>query len=93
MPSPLNPSVTTPRQGDRSRASRVSPRNRTGQIYAQQHAEAEAKKAAANIDISEIYLRGWDAGYDAGVAAVIKQLQDTGEIDADEDELDDEAAE
>jgi hypothetical protein len=74
MPSPLdNPSVTSPRQGDRSRASRVSPRNITGRTYADQHADAQARKAAEAqvLEIPRIkhdaFTKGHAAGYKAGL--------------------------
>lgn len=92
MPGPqlANPSITSPRMGDRSRASRVSPRNITGRTYAEQHAEQDAKKAAAKIDIAEVrraeFNRGfdaaWDKAYEAGWNAALASL------DADDDGTD-----
>lgn len=61
-----NPSITSPRMGDRSRASRVSPRNITGRTYAQQHAEQEAKQAAEYVDLAAVRRAGFQAGFDAG---------------------------
>lgn len=61
-----NPSVTSPRMGDRSRASRVSPRNTTGRRYAELYAEQEAKKAAATVDIAEVQRRARERGYTDG---------------------------
>jgi uncharacterized protein related to proFAR isomerase len=78
----LNPSITSPRMGDRARASRVSPRNITGRRYAELHAEQEAKRAAASIDISEIQLRareeGFSQGFDAAIAWVTTRMIDAG---------------
>jgi hypothetical protein len=95
MPSPLNPSITTPRQGDRSHRNSRGPRDLTGREYQRLHAENDARKAAeqaGSIDIEAIkqaeFLRGWDEGFDAGVAAVVKQLTDEGVIDADDADAD-----
>jgi hypothetical protein len=69
-----NPSITTPRMGDRSRASRVSPRNITGRTYAQQHAEQEAKQAAEHVDLAAVRRAGFLAGFDAGSESLIDWL-------------------
>ncbi|HET9081123.1 MAG TPA: hypothetical protein VFO01_11505 [Trebonia sp.] len=95
-----NPSVTTPRMGDRSRASRVSPRNITGRLYATQHAEKAAREAAAGLDVNEVrrteYLRGHADGYgrglEAGWDACVRALVAEGVLDPDEPGDDDEAA-
>lgn len=92
MPSPLNPSVTTPRQGDRSRASRVSPRNITGRKYAELHAEKAARDAAKDTDIAEVrrteYLRGHDEGFVRGFTVgwdtLAAHLVEEGILDADD---------
>jgi hypothetical protein len=88
-----NPSVTTPRQGDRSRASRVSPRNSTGRLYAQQHAEVDARKSAANIDVNDVrriehergHTAGYEAGFIAGWQALADHLVEIGVLEADDD--------
>ena len=72
---------TTSLAGDRSRRAR-NPRDITGRRYAEQQAEQAAKLksgqagpvAVADIPREE-YKRGWSDGYDAGVAAVVRQLQ------------------
>jgi hypothetical protein len=69
-----NPSITSPRMGDRSRASRVSPRNITGRTYAQQHAEQEAKQAAEYVDLAAVRRAGFQAGFDAGTDAGSQNL-------------------
>jgi hypothetical protein len=94
-----NPSITSPRQGDRSRASRVSPGNMTGRIYAQQHAEEDARKATSVVDVAAIrdsaWRDGFAQGWDRAIAWVIDHMIDAG-IDpdilvvADEDQGDDE---
>ena len=77
-----NPSVTSPRMGDRSRASRVSPRTITGRRYAELHAEAEARKAAASVDINEVQRQareaGFSDGWDAAIAWVTARMVDVG---------------
>jgi hypothetical protein len=81
-----DPSITSPRLGDRSRASRVSPRDRTGQIYAQQHAEKAARDAVPAVDVSELQrqarLSGWsegfETGFNAGVAWLRQELENAG---------------
>lgn len=84
-------SITTPRMGDRSRASRVSPRNSTGRLYAEQHAEAKAVKAMASVDIETVkraeFQRGFDAAFgpafDAGVSWLRQELENAGvDVDA-----------
>jgi hypothetical protein len=72
---------------------RVSPRNITGQIYKEQQAEQAAREAAEAeiVDLAAVkraeFLRGWEAGFDAGVEAILKQLRDLGlDLDADEPE-------
>lgn len=77
-----NPSVTSPRLGDRSRASRVSPRNRTGQIYARQHADKAARDAVSTVDIHEVQRlareAGFSEGWDAAIAWIIDRMTDAG---------------
>lgn len=84
----LNPSITSPRAGGPGRAK--SPLDITGRRHAELLRQKAAKDAAKDLDINAVrraeFLRGWDQGYDAGVQAVIKQLQDDGVIDADEPE-------
>ena len=103
MPGQLgNPSITSPRMGDRSRASRVAPGNATGRRYAQQHAEKDARDASkaklASLNVEAIkrteYLRGYDVGYgkgyesafNAGWDALAQHLVETGVLDPDEPE-------
>jgi len=78
---------TTSLAGDRSRRAR-NPRDITGREYARQH--ADAKREAGKIDLTAVrkaeYMRGWSDGYDAGVAAILKQLEDAGALDPDEDD-------
>jgi hypothetical protein len=85
-----NPSVTSPRQGDRSRASRVSPGNATGRLYARQH--EEAKRAAASIDVAAIRKAAWSAGFqaghEAGWSAAIAWVQENFDV-YDKDDADD----
>lgn len=61
---------TSPRTGDRSRASRVSPRNITGRRYAELHAEKAAREAARSVDIETIkrveFEKGFNAGHESG---------------------------
>jgi len=73
----VNPSITSPRTGDRSKASRVSPRNMTGQRYAEQHAEKDARDASkaklASLDVESVkrqaFEDGFNKGYDSGSEA------------------------
>jgi hypothetical protein len=44
----VNPSVTSPRAGDRSHRQNRNPRDLTGKEYLRQHAEQDARKAAAS---------------------------------------------
>jgi hypothetical protein len=97
-----NPSITSPRMGDRSKASRVSPRNMTGQRFAEQHADKDARDASkakhASLDVEAIkraeYLRGYEAGFDkaheasfnAGWEALAQHLVEIGVLDPDEPE-------
>jgi hypothetical protein len=73
MPGQLNQnpgSITSPRAGDRSHRGSRSPRDLTGKEYQRLHAENDAKKAAANLDINAIkraeFGRGHEAGFDKG---------------------------
>jgi hypothetical protein len=63
----------------------VSPGNRTGRIYQKQLREKQARDAASTGDRFKAGLdQGFSAGYDAGVQAVIRQLQAEGIIGPDE---------
>lgn len=88
MSALLNSSLTSPRAGDRSHRQNRNPRDLTGKAYHRLHAENDARKAAASLDINEVREAAWEAGfstgYDAGVQAVIRQLQKAGVIDADD---------
>jgi hypothetical protein len=61
-----NPSVTSPRAGDRSRRQNRNPRDLTGKAYQRLHAEQDAKRAAASIDINDVRRAAWQEGYDYG---------------------------
>src|SRR5690348_4102993 len=90
-----NPSITSPRMGDRSKASRVAPGNITGRRYAQQHAEHKAREAASSIDIAAVRKAareaGWAEGFDAGWSALVAHLVEQGILPPDEDASTDEA--
>jgi hypothetical protein len=95
-----NPSITSPRMGDRSRASRVSPRNITGRTYAQQHAEQAEREAAEHVDLAEnrraLRKEIYAEAFEAGAAWAFEQIRNAGvDVDAvlaldDEDDLGDE---
>jgi hypothetical protein len=73
-----NPSITSPRMGDRTRASRVSPRDVTGRTCAQQHAELKAKQELETVDINAVkhaeFQRGFEAGHRAGWTSLTSAL-------------------
>jgi hypothetical protein len=92
---------TTSLAGDRSRRAR-SPRDITGREYARLHAEQEAKRAAATVDIHEVQRlareAGFSDGWDAAIAWVTARMVDVGVdpdslVVADDDEPGDDEAE
>jgi|SRR5271166_2734946 len=79
----INPSVTTPRQGDRSRASWVSPRNITGRRYA----EHDAKRSVEAVDLAEVrrqaYAAVFEPAWNAGAEWAFGVLREAGvDVDA-----------
>jgi len=84
-------SITSPRAGDRAHRQNRNPRDITGREYQRLHAEADARKAAASVDIETVkraeYERGFDAAFgpafDAGVDWLRDQLVQAGvDVDA-----------
>jgi len=66
-------------------AQRPAPGNVTGLKFYQQQREQAAKQKAAGTDWYKVgFDTGFDFGYDTGVQVVLKQLADSGVIDADE---------
>jgi hypothetical protein len=66
-------------------AQRPAPGNSTGVKFYQQQRELASKKKTEEVDWYKVgWNAGFDFGYDAGVQAVIRQLQAEGVIDADE---------
>jgi hypothetical protein len=64
-------------------AQRPAPGNVTGMTFYKQQREQAAKRKAEETDWYKVgWNAGFDFGYDAGVQAVLKQLQDDGVIDA-----------
>jgi flagellar biosynthesis/type III secretory pathway protein FliH len=58
----------------------VSPRNITGQIFAQKQREKAAKDATADIDVAAVkrqsFAEGYEAGYERGSQSFIDALYD-----------------
>lgn len=88
----LNPSITSPRDGARSRNK--SPRDITGRRRAELLQEKAAREEAANIDVAEVqrqareagYLDGWNAGFTAGWDALAAHLVTEGILAPDDDD-------
>lgn len=86
----INPSVTSPRHGARGRNK--SPLDLTGRRHEELVRAKQARDAAQNVDLGEVKRQaraeGFDAGWDAAIAWVVKEYG----LDADEDQADAEAA-
>lgn len=101
MPGLGNPSVTSPRLGDRNHRANRGPRDLTGREYQRLHAEHDAKKAAASIDIAEVrraeFQRGfdaaWEQAFNAGWDALAAYLVAEGVLDPDDEPGDEDGAE
>ena len=89
-------STPTPQRGGTMRGSqRKRPGDLTGTRYnaGAQRAAAEKQAKQGLMDPEELrnaaYVNGWNAGYDMGVEAVLRQLREAGlDLDADEPEDD-----